>query len=246
MNCGKILSAWNQGYIYYAEIIFTLVFFIFGIIIAILSIHFIYGMIFAFIFLLMGIFSGFVDISRGTTGKNTISSKLNEFCYFGYQRPFGNANVKIDFKDRPKILVLRYAYFFSYPRTFISLNSPWQGWNLLFINKGKVYWGPDVSTVNYVRRDHVFMGSVIKRFRELNLEVEYALLDPQFMDEFVDALKNYAKNNIPIKEMLKLVGLDENGRLKEKNEKIYEPPKDLEKANINVTYEDLLPTILSR
>ncbi|MGC8565484.1 MAG: hypothetical protein ACP5R0_02950 [Thermoplasmata archaeon] len=246
MNCGKILSTWNQGYMYYTEILFTIVFFIFGIIIAIFSIFSLFGLVFALIFIIIGIFSGFIDISKGTPGRNTISARLNEFCYAGYSRPFGNARVKIDFNEKPRLIVLRYAYFFSPPGTFMSLTSPWQGWNLLFIHDGKVSWGPDVSTVNYLRRDHVFMGSVIKRFRELNFEVEYALLDPQYMDDFVDSLKKYAGENLSLKEILNVIGLDEYGRLKEKHGKIYEPPEDLERASINITYEEMLPAILSR
>lgn len=246
MKCGKVLSSWNQGYMYYTELIFTLVFFIIGIVIAITSYRFVYGIAFAIVFTIIGIFVGFLDFSRGTPGKNTISARLNEFCYFGYSRPLGNPSVKIDFNEKPKLLVLRYAYYFSPPKTFLPLLSPWQGWNLLFIYNGKAIWGPDVSIVNYLRKDHVFMGSVLKRFKELNLEVEYAVLDPQCMEEFLKVLKAYAAENLPLKEVLALISLDENGRLKKCDGKIYEPPSDLEKASTRVTYEELLPEILSR
>ncbi len=245
MQCGKLLSTWNEGYIYFTEIIFAIAFLILGILIAIFSIHSPVGLVFAIIFFIIGILIGFIDVGKGTPGKNTLTARLNEFCYGGYTRPFGMAAVNIDLKKNPRLLVIRYAYYFSPPKTFIPLNSPWQGWNLMFVYNGKIYWGPNVATMNYVRKDHVFMGSVIKRFRELNLEVEYVLLDPHYMDAFISSIKNYARENISLKEILAKTSIDNQGRM-QTNEKIYEPPEDLERANIDPSYEELLPSILSK
>ncbi|MGC8860166.1 MAG: hypothetical protein ACP5GE_02690 [Thermoplasmata archaeon] len=246
MRTGRILATWNIGPMYWIKIIFTLVFYIFGVLLIVISLNFMPGLIVGIILMVAGVIYGSFPTERGTPGKDTISAKLCENCYSGYIAPFGPPRILIDLNEKPKLLILRYAYYFS-PGVFMPLDLPWQGWNLLFIYNGNVAWGPNVSTVNYVRRDHVFMGSVVRRFRELGLEVEYAVLDPQYMDIFISELKRYASLNIPLGEMLERINIERDGTIRGRRpEKIYEPPGDLRRAEIDRTYEELLPEILSK
>lgn len=231
---------------YWIMLMFSIGLYAIATIIIIASLNFIPGMVAGVLIILLAFFYGSFPRERGTTGKNTIYAKLYENCYRGYVAPLGPSRVYIEFTQRPKLIIVRYAYYFS-SGIFIPLDLPWQGWNLIFINNGNVYWGPNVSTVNYVRRDHIFTGSVVKRFRELNLDVEYALLDPQYMGEFIDELKKYASIDSPLSKILEMVGLQPDGTLRDrKPEKIYELPYDLHRADLMETYEDLLPRILSR
>jgi hypothetical protein len=246
MACGKILTTWSIGGMYWIKIIFSIAFYILGIILIVASHFSIFGFLVGFLLIILGIIYGSFLPRRGTPGKDTIYAKLFENCYLGYSAPLGLPDVSIDFSKNPKLLVIRYAYYFS-PGLFRALDLPWQGWNILFIEGKGIAWGPNFSIVNYIRRDHVFMGSVIKRFRELNLEVEYVTLDPQYMDIFVEEMKRVAPSQMSLKEMIREIGLLEDGTFASKRpEKIYEPPQNLQRANVDQRYEDLLPGILSK
>ncbi len=112
--------------------------------------------------ILIVFFIGFYKSTSGTEGKNTINAKLFEFCYFGSDVPFDLKNVRIVLKNKPKLLVIRFSYYFSPPNTFISLQNPWSGWNIMLIDrslKNGFAWGPEFSTVNYIKKDHLFLAS---------------------------------------------------------------------------------------
>ncbi len=91
------------------------------------------------------------------------------------------------------------------------------------------------------------MGSVVKRFRELGLEVEYIPLDPQYMDAFIERMREAARKYNSLKEIIRITGIRDDGTLEGvKPEKIYEPPDNLQKADVSIAYEELLPEILSK
>ena len=246
MNCGKILSTWNIGSMYWIKLIFTLTFYIIGAILIIISLHFILGVIIGIFLIVIGLIYGSFPLEFGTPGKNTIYAKLFQNCYMGYTAPLSYSKVSIDFSKKPKLLLVRYTYYFS-SGIFLPLDSPWQGWNLIFIYDGKIAWGPNVSTVTYFRKDHVFMGSVVMRFRELGLDVGYTSLDPQYMEIFIRRLNSISNKNDTIDEILLKIGINEYGEiLDERPEKIYELPHNLQRVKITRKYEEILPDILSK
>ncbi len=246
MVCGKLLASWNNTFPYYSKIIFSIAFMVFGAFISIIS-YISFTTFLGIIIILIGFSLGFYKSSSGTAGKNTINAKLFESCYHGTEVPFDLKPIRIYFKNKPKLLVIRFSYYFSPPNTFISLQNPWSGWNLMFIDrsiKDGLAWGPEFSTVNYIRKDHVFLASVLKRFRELNLEVEYITLDPQYMDIFLNELKKNMDFNSSLKEIIKRINIKNDGTFEETPKDYHDVPGTIEKVNVNVRYEDLYPTFL--
>ena len=75
MNCGKILSTWNIGSMYWIKLIFTLAFYIIGAILIIISLHFIVGVIIGIFLIVIGLIYGSFPLEFGTPGKNTIYEK---------------------------------------------------------------------------------------------------------------------------------------------------------------------------
>jgi len=246
MECGKLLAVWNNTFPYYTKLILSIAFLVFGIFITIISFISL-TMILGVILIIIGYFLGFYKSNSGTEGKNTLNAKLFEFCYYGYESPFDLKPVRIDLKNKPKLIVIRFSYYFSPPSTFIPLHNPWSGWNIMFIDsslRNGYAWGPEFSTINYIRKDHVFLASVIKRFRELNLEIEYLTLDPQYMDIFLDELRKSIDFNLSLNEIIKKMKIKEDGTFDIRPENYKEVPEHIEKVNVNVRYEDLYPSFL--
>jgi hypothetical protein len=256
VNKGKYIDEWRYSLLYFTEPFLAIVFLgvgIFLILISFLTFDLktgafkliqinpnmaVFGFILILLFIYFGIFRPELG-SKKIKGSNIIRAKLYENYFLGYNAPFGLPNVKVDFRDKPTLLLIKLKYLTT-GKSFIETTNPWAGWAMLFLSR-EVIWGPNISLVRLNIKEHNFIYETIKQAKNQGCKVSYISLDPQYLDLYLLKLRELLKTHRPEKALKKL-SLTEEGTLNEEVKGFVQPKHLPNKASIPPTYEEAYET----